>query len=184
MIYVKHFSLTAAAFQLVDCNFFNFYIPYMGYEKRRISKYYMKSNRGGTACDWGQCHSQRGGGTHTHHHAGPPRDQEHKYGCSLKQNIKRLESRQKAMLFSLSYSHVKLVQKWHKWKTHWWILLQEIKTPVNINLSEISITNFLSNFNKAETLKKVYLEYVEFVVYFLIKSCELIIFVFDNNLLY
>lgn len=127
---------------------------------------------------------REGGGTHTHHHAGPPRDQEHKYGCSLKQNIKRLESRQKAMLFSLSYSHVKLVQKWHKWKTHWWILLQEIKTPVNINLSEVSIINFLSNFNKAETLKKVYLEYVEFVVYFLIKSCELIIFVFDNNLLY
>lgn len=51
----------STCFQLVDCNFFNFYIPYMGYEKRRISKYYMKSNRGGTACDWGQCHSQRGG---------------------------------------------------------------------------------------------------------------------------
>lgn len=43
---------------------------------------------------------REGGGTHTHHHAGPPRDQEHKYGCSLKQNIKRLESCQKAMLFS------------------------------------------------------------------------------------
>lgn len=48
---------------------------------------------------------------------------------------------------------------------------------MNINLSEVSIINFLFNFNKAETLKKIYLEYVEFVVYFLIKSCELIIFV-------
>lgn len=55
---------------------------------------------------------------------------------------------------------------------------------MNINLSEVSIINFLFNFNKVEILKKIYFEYVEFVVYFLIKSCEFIIFVFDNNLLY
>lgn len=54
---------------------------------------------------------------------------------------------------------------------------------MNINLSEVSIINFLFNFNKVEILKKIYFEYVEFVVYFLIKSCEFI-FVFDNNLLY
>lgn len=102
MIYVKHFSLTAAAFQLVDCNFFNFYIPYMGYEKRKISKYYGTWNLIGEErpVTEGSVTVREGGGTHTHHHAGPPWDQEHKYGCSLKQNIKRLESCQKAMLFS------------------------------------------------------------------------------------
>lgn len=44
----------------------------MGYKKRKFSKYYMKSNQGGTASDWGP--RQREGDTHTHHHSGPPRD--------------------------------------------------------------------------------------------------------------
>lgn len=37
----------------------------MGYKKRKFSKYYMKSNQGGTASDWGPCNSQREEGTHT-----------------------------------------------------------------------------------------------------------------------